>query len=129
MNYSKLECWRTRDLSPVGLLPAALQGFEIDNIFSSAKTCDELNRNLIVKLKPSRVIALRVFFINNAREIIPILFVHFKISFFQFLNFAQSVALIEALSFNFSTLIILWRWIIGLSIWLPNINTYFYRSR
>jgi glucose-6-phosphate isomerase len=35
---------RTSELSAVGLLPAAIQGFDIDSLLAGAKACDELTR-------------------------------------------------------------------------------------
>ena len=35
---------RTSELSAVGLLPAALQGFDVDSILAGAKACDDITR-------------------------------------------------------------------------------------
>src|SRR5208283_734896 len=37
---------RTSELSAVGLLPAALQGFDIDSMLSGAKACDDITRQI-----------------------------------------------------------------------------------
>ena len=37
---------RTSELSAVGLLPAALQGFDIDSMLAGAKACDDITRNI-----------------------------------------------------------------------------------
>ena len=36
---------RTSELSAVGLLPAALQGFDIDGLLAGARSCDEVTRS------------------------------------------------------------------------------------
>src|SRR5439155_79926 len=49
---------RTSELSAVGLLPAALQGFDIDSIIRGAKLCDEMTRDKVVLQNPSSLLAL-----------------------------------------------------------------------
>ncbi len=68
--YSKANDWierfpmwdwvggRTSELSAVGLLPAALQGFDIDLLLSGAKTCDELTRIPKTEKNPAALLAL-----------------------------------------------------------------------
>jgi glucose-6-phosphate isomerase len=58
---------RTSELSAVGLLPAALQGFEIEAILSGAKACDEVTRSRITRENPAACLALAWFFAGNGR--------------------------------------------------------------
>ena len=58
---------RTSELSAVGLLPAALQGFDTDALLRGASTCDELSREPNVKLNPSSQLALAWFQSGNGK--------------------------------------------------------------
>jgi glucose-6-phosphate isomerase len=58
---------RTSELSAVGLLPAALQGFDIDSMLRGAKACDEVTRIPNVKVNPAAQLALMWFYIGNAK--------------------------------------------------------------
>ena len=49
---------RTSELSAVGLLPAALQGFDIQMLLTGARACDEVTRRKDVRLNPSAQLAL-----------------------------------------------------------------------
>ena len=56
---------RTSELSAVGLLPAALQGINIDEMLRGAKECDESNRHKISIKCPSLQLALAWFESGN----------------------------------------------------------------
>ena len=58
---------RTSELSAVGLLPAAIQGFDIDALLSGAKACDELTRIPIVSKNPAALLALAWYKSGNGR--------------------------------------------------------------
>jgi glucose-6-phosphate isomerase len=58
---------RTSELSAVGLLPAALQGFDIDALLSGAKECDNITRMDNVTLNPSAQLSLSWYFSGNAK--------------------------------------------------------------
>ncbi len=58
---------RTSELSAVGLLPAALQGFEVDSILAGAKSCDELTRLNNVNANPAAQLALAWFQSGNGK--------------------------------------------------------------
>jgi glucose-6-phosphate isomerase len=58
---------RTSELSAVGLLPAALQGFEVDSILAGAKSCDELTRLNNVNANPAAQLALAWFHSGNGK--------------------------------------------------------------
>lgn len=49
---------RTSQLSAVGLLPAALQGLDIDSILAGAHACDQVDRTRITKENPAAMLAL-----------------------------------------------------------------------
>lgn len=69
-NYSKEQGWldsfplwdwvggRTSELAAVGLLPAALEGINIDEMLKGAKDMDEITRNPITKENPAALLAL-----------------------------------------------------------------------
>lgn len=49
---------RTSELSAVGLLPAALQGLDIDDLLAGAAACDEATRTRDLKSNPAALMAL-----------------------------------------------------------------------
>jgi glucose-6-phosphate isomerase len=49
---------RTSELSAVGLLPAALQGLDIDGLLAGAAACDEATRGKDLKTNPAALMAL-----------------------------------------------------------------------
>ena len=52
---------RTSELSAVGLLPAALQGLDIDAMLSGAKACDEMTRGSQTSRNPAALLAAMWF--------------------------------------------------------------------
>jgi glucose-6-phosphate isomerase len=52
---------RTSELSAVGLLPAALQGLDIDGLLAGAAACDEATRTHDLKTNPAALMALMWF--------------------------------------------------------------------
>lgn len=56
---------RTSELSAVGLLPAALQGFDIESMLQGAKACDETTRQPSVSKNPAAQLALAWFCSGN----------------------------------------------------------------
>ena len=49
---------RTSELSAVGILPASLQGFDVDAMLSGAKACDDLTRVAQIETNPAALLAL-----------------------------------------------------------------------
>jgi glucose-6-phosphate isomerase len=49
---------RTSELSPVGLLPAALQGIDVIGLLSGACECDKLTRKINIKANPASLLSL-----------------------------------------------------------------------
>jgi glucose-6-phosphate isomerase len=58
---------RTSELSAVGLLPAALQGIDIDAMLTGAAACDEVTRNPDLRSNPAALLALMWFYIGNGK--------------------------------------------------------------
>ena len=58
---------RTSELSGVGLLPAALQGFDIRQLLSGAKACDQITRKSTILANPAALLALMWFYIGNGK--------------------------------------------------------------
>ncbi|PYK99036.1 MAG: glucose-6-phosphate isomerase, partial [Verrucomicrobia bacterium] len=58
---------RTSELSAVGLLPAALQGVEIDNLLAGARACDDITRQNNVKTNPSAQLAAMWYHAGNGK--------------------------------------------------------------
>ena len=51
---------RTSETSAVGLLPAALQGIDIDALLEGARLCDEVTRKKDSRTNPAALLALAV---------------------------------------------------------------------
>lgn len=58
---------RTSELSAVGLLPAALQGLDIDALLAGARACDEVTRFPNAARNPAAQLALMWHFLGNGR--------------------------------------------------------------
>ncbi len=58
---------RTSELSAVGLLPAALQGIDIDALLEGAKACDEVTRNRSIDSNPSAQLAVAWFIAGRGK--------------------------------------------------------------
>ncbi len=58
---------RTSETSAVGLLPAALQGFDIDALLAGAADCDEITRREETRRNPAAPMALMWFHATNGR--------------------------------------------------------------
>jgi glucose-6-phosphate isomerase len=58
---------RTSVLSPVGLLPAALQGLDVDGLLAGAAACDEATRLRDVRRNPAALMALMWYHATEGR--------------------------------------------------------------
>jgi glucose-6-phosphate isomerase len=58
---------RTSELSAVGLLPAALQGFDIEKMLNGAMECDKATRITNVKVNPSAMLSLAFYVSGNGK--------------------------------------------------------------
>ena len=56
---------RTSETSAVGLLPAALQGFDVNKFLSGARSADELTRSKCVDSNPAAQLALAWYAVGN----------------------------------------------------------------
>ena len=58
---------RTSELSAVGLLPAALQGIDIDQLLEGASACDEVTRSKETQNNPAALLALMWYAATDGR--------------------------------------------------------------
>ena len=58
---------RTSETSAVGLLPAALQGFDIDSLLEGARACDEITRKADMLKNPAALLALMWYYAGNGK--------------------------------------------------------------
>src|SRR5260221_7046579 len=58
---------RTSETSAVGLLPAALQGIDIDAFLAGARACDEITRQPDMLKNPAALLALMLFYAGNGK--------------------------------------------------------------
>ena len=58
---------RTSELSAVGLLPAALQGIDIDEMLAGAAAVDAVTRRTITRDNPAALLALMWYFVTEGR--------------------------------------------------------------
>ena len=58
---------RTSETSAVGLLPAALQGFDIDALLAGARACDEITRQPSLAANPAAQLAALWFYAGQGR--------------------------------------------------------------
>ena len=58
---------RTSVMSAVGLLPAALQGLDVEQLLRGAKACDELTRKDDITANPAALIALSWFYAGGGK--------------------------------------------------------------
>jgi glucose-6-phosphate isomerase len=58
---------RTSELSPVGLLPGALQGLDVTGLLEGAKAIDEATRSTDYKMNPAALLALAWFASGNGK--------------------------------------------------------------
>src|SRR5262249_30254790 len=58
---------RTSELSAVGLLPAALQGLDVDAMLAGARACDEVTRRPSTRHNPAALLALMWYHAGGGR--------------------------------------------------------------
>jgi len=69
---------RTSELGPVGLLPAALQGIDIDGILAGAAQMDALTRVAVLEKNPAAVLALMWYFVTGGRGLKDMVILPYK---------------------------------------------------
>jgi glucose-6-phosphate isomerase len=84
---------RTSELSPVGLLPAALQGFDIDDFVSGAYECDKITRVQNLKTNPACQLALAWFASGNGKGIKNMVILPYKDRLELFSKYLQQLAM------------------------------------
>ena len=62
---------RTSEFSAVGLVPAALQGLDVDSLLAGAAACDEVTRIPEVERNPSALLALMWYHATDGRGMPP----------------------------------------------------------
>jgi len=84
---------RTSVLSAVGLLPAALQGIDITNLFSGACECDKATRIKNVKVNPASLISLAWYVSGNGKGTKSMVFLPYKDRFDLFSKYLQQLVM------------------------------------
>lgn len=69
---------RTSELSAVGLLPAALQGIDVDAMLSGAAAMDKITRSREVERNPSALLALMWYHIGEGRGLKDMVILPYK---------------------------------------------------
>jgi glucose-6-phosphate isomerase len=69
---------RTSETSAVGLLPAALQGIDIQRLLDGAKACDNVTRTANVNVNPAAQLALMWYFIGNGKGLKDMVIIPYK---------------------------------------------------
>ena len=84
---------RTSELSAVGLLPAALQGLDIQGLLAGAKACDEATRNTITRDNPAAQLALMWYFLGEGRGTKDMVVLPYKDRFELFSKYLQQLVM------------------------------------
>jgi glucose-6-phosphate isomerase len=84
---------RTSELSPVGLLPAALQGIDITNLLLGASECDKATRSRNVKTNPASLLSLAWFESGNGKGTKNMVILPYKDRFELFSKYLQQLVM------------------------------------
>ncbi|MBD2393650.1 glucose-6-phosphate isomerase [Cyanobacterium aponinum FACHB-4101] len=84
---------RTSELSSVGLLPAALEGIDIDAMLAGAKEMDIATRETNVKNNPSALLALSWYYAGNGRGEKDMVMLPYKDSLLLFSRYLQQLVM------------------------------------
>ncbi|XLQ11556.1 MAG: glucose-6-phosphate isomerase [cyanobacterium endosymbiont of Epithemia adnata isolate EadnSB Bon19] len=84
---------RTSELSAVGLLPAALQGINIQEMLSGAKEMDEATRVKDLKTNPSALLALAWYYSGNGKGEKDMVILPYKDSLLLFSRYLQQLVM------------------------------------
>jgi glucose-6-phosphate isomerase len=84
---------RTSETSAVGLLPAALQGIDIDEMLRGAKMCDEITCVNDVKVNPAAQLALMWHYIGNGKGAKDMVILPYKDSLELFSRYLQQLVM------------------------------------
>jgi glucose-6-phosphate isomerase len=84
---------RTSELSVVGLLPAALQGIDIQSMLAGAKEMDEATRIPNLKSNPAALLALSWYFATNGKGDKDMVVLPYKDSLLLFSRYLQQLVM------------------------------------
>ena len=84
---------RTSELSAVGLLPAALQGIDIDAMLAGAKKMDEATRVPSLKENPAALLAMSWYFAGNGKGKKDMVVLPYKDSLLLFSRYLQQLVM------------------------------------
>jgi glucose-6-phosphate isomerase len=84
---------RTSVTSAVGLLPAALQGIDIDHFLTGARLCDEVTRNKKTPSNPAALLALMWFHASRGQGTRDMVILPYKDSLQLFPKYLQQLAM------------------------------------
>ena len=84
---------RTSELSAVGLLPAALQGLDVQGLLAGAKACDEATRNTVTRDNPAAQLALMWYFLGEGRGTKDMVVLPYKDRFELFSKYLQQLVM------------------------------------
>ena len=84
---------RTSEMSAVGLLPAALQGIDIDEILAGAKEMDAATRTPKLKENPAALLALSWYFSGNGKGEKDMVVLPYKDSLLLFSRYLQQLVM------------------------------------
>ena len=84
---------RTSELSAVGLLPAALQGINIDGMLIGAKEMDEATRVKDIKTNPAALLALAWYYSGNGKGEKDMVVLPYKDSLLLFSRYLQQLVM------------------------------------
>ncbi|MGB5594916.1 MAG: glucose-6-phosphate isomerase [Crocosphaera sp.] len=84
---------RTSELSAVGLLPAALQGINIDGMLAGAKEMDEATRVKDIKTNPAALLALAWYYSGNGKGEKDMVILPYKDSLLLFSRYLQQLVM------------------------------------
>ena len=82
---------RTSELSAVGLLPAALQGIDIDAMLDGAAKCDVYTRSRNVKDNPSALMALMWYYATSGKGLKDLVILPYKDRLLLFSRYLQQL--------------------------------------
>lgn len=84
---------RTSELSAVGLLPAALQGIDIDEMLNGAKIMDKTTRIKDIKENPAALLAMAWYFAGNGQGEKDMVILPYKDSLLLFSRYLQQLVM------------------------------------
>jgi glucose-6-phosphate isomerase len=84
---------RTSEFSAVGLVPAALQGLDVDSLLAGAAACDEVTRIPEVERNPSALLALMWYHATDGRGLKDMVVLPYKDRLLLFSRYLQQLVM------------------------------------